>query len=155
MAEATSLDLLAQLCRRSTAHRKTGLGVMPPIHADAFVEAHEQTFVLVFTRERPPTPVFLGPGHMRRPLSVTRLAADADLGGARGEPVLAAVVVLAHSSLVAFCAHDVPVLIKLGPMQHVVVADLFIGIKMEPALAAFAFRPRVPSERQRLHPPVG
>ena len=40
-------------------------------------------------------------------------------------------------------------------MQHVVVADLLMRIEMEPALAAFALRARVPGKRERLDAPVG
>ena len=82
-------------------------------------------------------------------------AADADLGEARGEAVLRRVVILAHPRRVALGAHEVPILIELGPMQDVVVADLFMRIEMEPALPALVLRARIPGERQRLDAPVG
>ena len=40
-------------------------------------------------------------------------------------------------------------------MQNVVVPDVFVGIEVEPALAAFVFRPAVPCNRQCLQPPIG
>ena len=39
-------------------------------------------------------------------------------------------------------------------MQHVVVADIFIGVEMKPALSALSFRTGVPGNRKRLHAPV-
>ena len=83
------------------------------------------------------------------------LAADADLGPAGGEAVGRRVVILAHAGRVALGAHEVPVLIELGPMQHVVVTDLLVGIEVEPALAALVLRAAVPGDRQRLQPAVG
>ena len=86
---------------------------------------------------------------------MTGLAADADLGPGGVKAVGVSVVILAHAGRVALGAHEVPILIELGPMQHVVVADVFVGIEMEPALAAVSLRPRIPGQRQRLHAPVG
>ena len=54
----------------------------------------------------------------------------------------------------ALGAHEIPVLVQLGPVQHVVVADVFVRIEMKPALAALILRPRVPGNRQRLDAPV-
>src|SRR5215813_9439683 len=53
-----------------------------------------------------------------------------------------------------FGAHEIPVLIELGPMQNIVVADFFIGIVMEPALSALFLRPGIPGNRQSLHASV-
>ena len=46
----------------------------------------------------------------------------------------------------ALGAHEVPVLIEPGPVQHVVVLDLLIGIEMKPFLAALVLRPAVPGD---------
>src|SRR6187401_3264355 len=51
-------------------------------------------------------------------------------------------------------AHEIPVLIELCPMQHVVVADFFIGIEMEPPLPAPFLCARVPGDRKSLHAAV-
>ena len=83
------------------------------------------------------------------------LATHADLGEAGGEAVVGGVVVLAHAGRVALGAHEVPVLVQLGPVQDVAVLDLLVGIEMEPALAADVLRPAVPGDRQRLQPAVG
>src|SRR6185437_5853921 len=138
MAKPASLDLLAQLCRRSAPHRKAGLRIVPPSHARTLVEAHEQSLVRVVVLVRRPAFLLLCPGHVRRALSVARFAADADLGPCGGEAVLRSVVILAHAGRVALGAHEVPILIELGPMQHVVVLYVLIVIEMKPALAAFA-----------------
>ena len=78
------------------------------------------------------------------------LAADADLGPGGGEAIVRRIVVLAHAGRVALGAHEVPVLVQLGPVQDIVVADLLVGIEVEPALAALVLRPAVPGDRQRL-----
>src|SRR5262245_55241171 len=54
----------------------------------------------------------------------------------------------------AFGAHEIPVLIELGPVQHVVVLDLLVGIEIKPALAATVLRPAVPGNRKRLYAAV-
>src|ERR1700750_1027177 len=86
---------------------------------------------------------------------MTGLAADADLGPTRGKTVVRRVVVLLHAGGMALGAHEIPILIELGPMQDVVVADLLAGIEVEPALPAFVLWPRVPGDRQRLDAAVG
>jgi hypothetical protein len=40
-------------------------------------------------------------------------------------------------------------------MQHVVVFDLLVRIKVEPALAALLLRPRVPGDGKRLQATIG
>src|SRR5215467_10456893 len=50
----------------------------------------------------------------------------------------------------AFGAHEIPVLIESGPVQHVIVLDLFVGIEMKPALAALVHWPAVPGDGKRL-----
>ena len=90
-----------------------------------------------------------------RALAVAGLAADADLGKVRREAILGGVVVLAHAGRMAFGAHEVPVLIELGPMQDVVVFDVLFRVEVKPALAALVLGPRIPGERERLHAAVG
>ena len=122
----------------------------------AFVEPHQQTFARVIAlAERPPALLRPGPAGVPRPLSMTRLAAHADLREARGEAVGRRVVILAHAGRMASRAHEIPVLVQPGPVQHVVVLDLLVRIEMEPALAASILRPGVPRERQRLQAAVG
>src|SRR5262245_14160913 len=53
-----------------------------------------------------------------------------------------------------FGAHEIPVLIELGPMQDIVVVDFFIGIEMEPPLPALFLWAGIPGDRERLHAPV-
>ncbi|MND06998.1 hypothetical protein D3C83_287340 [compost metagenome] len=55
----------------------------------------------------------------------------------------------------AIGTHGVPVLRDAGPVQNVVVGELLVGLKMEPALAAFLARPRVPGDIERLVAPLG
>ena len=86
---------------------------------------------------------------------MTRLAAHADFREARGEAVGRRVVILAHAGRMAPRAHEIPVLVQPGPVQHVVVLDLLVRIEMKPALAALLLRPAVPGERQRLQAAVG
>src|SRR5688572_10110115 len=92
---------------------------------------------------------------MARALPMTGFAADADLGPARMEAVGFGVVVLAHAGRMALGAHEIPVLIELGPMQDVVRLDLLMGIEVKPALAALLLRARIPRQRQRLNAAVG
>jgi hypothetical protein len=82
------------------------------------------------------------------------LATDADLCPGAGEAVIRRVVILAHAGRVAFSAHEIPVLVQLGPVQHVVVLDLLVRIEMEPTLATLLLRAGVPGDRQGLQPTV-
>jgi hypothetical protein len=54
----------------------------------------------------------------------------------------------------ALGAHEIPILIELRPMQDIVVLDLLVGIKMEPALAALVLRTAVPCKREGLQTTV-
>ncbi len=40
-------------------------------------------------------------------------------------------------------------------MQNIVMPDVFVGIEMEPALAAFVLGSAIPRDRQCLQPPIG
>jgi len=46
----------------------------------------------------------------------------------------------------ALGAHEIPVLIELGPVQNVIVLDVLFGIEMKPALAAFFLLTAVPGD---------
>src|SRR5205807_9119644 len=64
-------------------------------------------------------------------------------------------VILGDPGRMALRAHEIPVLVQLGPMQDVVVLDLFVRVEMKPALAALLLGTRVPGDGERLQPPVG
>jgi hypothetical protein len=81
-------------------------------------------------------------------------ATHADFRKARGKTIVSRIIVLAHAGRVALGAHEIPVLVQLGPMQDVVVFDLLVRIEMEPALAALLLRAAVPGDRERLQPAV-
>ncbi|MGZ8915208.1 MAG: hypothetical protein ACXW1Z_19130 [Methylobacter sp.] len=49
-------------------------------------------------------------------------------------------------------AHEIPVLRRLRPVQFVFVADFFVAIEMEPALAALFFRTAIPGDGKGLEP---
>src|SRR4051794_17948015 len=51
----------------------------------------------------------------------------------------------------ALGTHEIPVLIQLGPVQDIVVFDLFVWIQMKPALTTLLLWPSVPCKRERLH----
>ena len=55
----------------------------------------------------------------------------------------------------ALGAHEVPVLVELGPVQDVVVTDLLVGIEVEPALTACLLRSAIPRDRQGLQSAIG
>ena len=155
MTEPAGLHLLAQQGRGEIALRLAGLGVAPPEDTLALVKASEEPLRrIVFFPERPPALLLTGPGHMPGGLPMTGLTADVDLRETRGKAIARGVIVLAHARRVALRAHEIPVLAESGPMQGVVVLDLLVGIEVKPALAALAFRPAVPRNRQRLHAPV-
>ena len=77
---------------------------------------------------------------------MTGLATDADLGKSCGKSVVHRIIIFAHTGRVAFGAHEIPVLVQLGPMQDIVVLDFLVGIQMKPALAALVGRPAVPGK---------
>src|SRR5262249_51418557 len=133
-----------------------GRSVNPPDDIAPLVEANEETFlrVVVFA-EGPPALSGARPDGVARALPVAGLAADADLGPGGGEAVVRGVVVLAHPGRVALRAHEIPVLVQLGPMQNIIMLDHLVRLEMEPGLAAFLLRPAVPGDRQRLQPAVG
>ncbi|MNZ18354.1 hypothetical protein D3C78_353630 [compost metagenome] len=83
------------------------------------------------------------------------LAADIQLGPARGEGIALRIVALAQRGRVAVGAHEVPVLRRPGPVQLVAVIHLLIGIEVEPALPAGTGRAAVPGDGKGLQAAVG
>ena len=59
-----------------------------------------------------------------------------------------------HVSGMTLRAHMVPILIQLRPMQHVVVLNVLLWIKMKPMLSTLLLGPTVPSDREGLYPAV-
>src|SRR5262245_26476337 len=156
VTQAAGLDLLAHERRREVALRLSGRRVAAPHDIAPLVEPDGEPHLrVVALAERPPALLRARPADVPGPSSVTRLAAHADLREGRGEAVVDGVVVLAHAGRVALRAHEIPVLVQLGPVQDVVVPDLLVGIEVEPALAALVLRAAVPGERQRLQAAVG
>src|SRR5262249_34121616 len=120
-----------------------------------FVETNQQTFRRMLTlTERPPALLGARPGEVSGALAMAGLAANADLCPGAGEAVIHGVVILAHAGRVALGAHEIPVLVELRPMQHVVVLDLLVRMEMEPALSALLLGAGVPGDRERLQPTV-
>src|SRR5262249_35865436 len=151
VAEAAGLDLPANKRGREGAPRLAGRRIAPPDDIPPLVEAHGEPLRRIFPlSERPPAVLVARPGDIARSLPGAGLAADADLRVGRGEMVARRVVILAHAGRMALRAHEIPVLIQLGPMQDVVVLDLLVRVEMEPALAALLLGPAVPGDRQRL-----
>src|SRR5262249_43796618 len=156
VATPAGLDLLAQQRGRIIALRIAALRIATPGDVAALVEAGRQALGrIVLPVERPPALLRARPGDVMRPLPVAGLAADADLRPGGGEAVGRRIVIFARAGRMALGAHEVPVLIQPGPVQHVVVLDLLVGIEVEPALPALLLRSRVPGDRERLQPAVG
>src|SRR5262249_36545170 len=131
------------------------LRIASPDDIAPFVETNQQTLRRMLTlTERPPAPLGARPGEVSGALAMACLAADADLCPGAGEAVIRRVVILAHAGRVALGAHEVPVLVQLGPMQNIVALDLLVGIEMEPALATLLLRAGVPGDREGLQPAV-
>ena len=97
---------------------------------------------------------FFRPADMVRTGAVTRLAAYADFRERGGITVVCRIIILAQAGGVTLGAHIIPVLVQLGPVQHVVMLDLLVGIEVEPMLSPLLLRAAVPGDRQRLHAPV-
>ena len=156
MAEPAGLDLLAHRSGRGAALRIAGRRIKRPCDIASFVEADDEALGgIVASSERPPALPFPRPIDMTRAAAVTGFAADADFCPGRGEAIPRRVVVLVHAGRMALGAHEVPVLVQLGPVQEIVVADLFVRIEVKPALTALVLRATIPGDRERLQPSVG
>src|SRR6516225_10229634 len=151
MAKAARLDFPAYRRRSNTALRVACLGNRLPGHAIALIQKDGEPFQWVFVLiERPPTPLTQRPIDVPRAFTVACLAADADFRPGGVETVAGRVVVFLHAGRMTLGAHEIPVLVEPGPVQHVVVLDLLIRIEMKPALAALILGPAVPGDRKRL-----
>src|SRR5262245_175967 len=91
---------------------------------------------------------------MARPRTMTRFAADADLGPVRLKSIGNTVVRFAQTGGMAVRAHEVPVLRRPRPVQLVVVRNSLLRIEMKPALAAFPPGAGIPRDRQCLNAAV-
>src|SRR5215211_5127975 len=137
VAQPARLGLLAQPGGCDAARGIAGPRIDGPGDIAALIETNQQSpGRVIIPAERPPALLRSRPADVTRALAVAGLAADADLREARGKAVVRRVVVLAHAGGVALGAHEVPVLVQPGPMQDVVVLDLFVRVEVEPALAA-------------------
>src|ERR1700675_921312 len=124
MAKPAGLDLGTKRARGAAAPDIAGFGIGHPGRVEPLAKSfHQSHGRVVDLSERPPTVFIARPADMARSLPVTCLATDADFREGGREPVVCRVVVLADTGGVALGAHEVPVLIELRPMQHIVVAD--------------------------------
>src|ERR1700730_970973 len=154
MAEAAGLDLPARHCRRDTALRIAGLGIGLPGNAVPLVQEDGEPFARIFVLSKP-APLAVGPIDVSGAFAVARLATDADFRPNRVEAIIGRIVAFLYAGRMALGAHEVPVLIELGPVQNVVVFDLLFGIEMKPPLTTLVLGPAVPGDRKRLYPAVG
>src|SRR5258708_1274430 len=150
MAQPAGLDLSARHSRGNIASWIAGFGIGLPGNAVSLVQKGDKPFARIFVLAKPAL-LRLGPIDMSRALAVAPLTTDADFRPGGVEAITGRVVIFLHAGRVALGAHEIPVLIKLGPVQDVVVLDLFIGIKMKPALTSLFFWPAVPGDRKRLY----
>ena len=156
VAEPAGLDLLAERAGRYATLRISGRRIKRPCDVSAFVEARDEALGgIVASSERPPALPFPRPIDMTRAAAVTGFAADADFCPGRGEAILHRVIVLVHAGRMALGAHEVPVLVQLGPVQEIVVANFFVRIEVEPTLAPLVFRAAVPGDGEGLQSSIG
>src|SRR5262249_16074306 len=133
MAEAACLDFFAQAYRHSIALRHSSFFVLRPGRAAPLVELHRKPFCFVLRfSERPPAFLVVRPCDMTRSGAMARLAADADFCPARRKAIGGGIVVFLNAGRMALRTHEIPVLIKPGPVQDVVVPYVLVRIKMKP-----------------------
>jgi hypothetical protein len=156
VAQAAGLDLLAEHGGRGIALCGAGTRIAAPRDIPALVETDDEPFLrIVLSSEWPPALLVTSPVDVSRALAVTGLAADADFGPSGREAIVRGIVVLAYARRVAPRAHEVPVLVQLGPVQDIVVANVLVRVQMEPALPARLLWAAVPGNRQSLQTTVG
>src|SRR5260363_423143 len=110
---------------------------------------HQQSLARVLApAKRQPALLLVRPTDVARALSMTCLTAHTDLRPRRREPILLRIVVLAHTSGMAFRAHEVPGLVQSGPVQNIIVLDRFICREMKPSLATDRKSTRLNSSHQ-------
>ena len=85
---------------------------------------------------------------------MTCLTSDTNFLERRGETVLGGIVILVHSRGVTLSAHEIPVLVQLCPMQHIIVSNSLVLIKVKPSLTALRLGPSVPRNGECLDPAV-
>src|SRR5579871_5137810 len=144
MAQAAGFDLQAYRRGAATAMRIAGRIALPSDTIPFVQEDCKPLEGILILPEWKPVPLAASPMDMPRAPTMACFATDADFGPCRVETVVDGVIVLLHAGRMAFGAHEVPVLVELGPVQHIVVLDLLIGIEMKPALAALILRPAIP-----------
>src|SRR4051794_3302177 len=149
VAHAAGLELDRGRARAASAGVAGGR-VDGPVDVGALVEPDGEP-VVAPTRVRRPA----GPGDVRRAGAVAGLAADVDLGPARGEAVRGCVVVAADVRRVTLGAHVVPVLVPAGPVLRAAGRRRVGRVEVEPVLPALLLRPRVPRDPERLQAAVG
>src|SRR5579875_170069 len=155
VAKPAGLNLLAQHGRHHAALCISLNLIDGPSGIAPFAEANSKALGgVLLSAKGPPALLLAGPGHMRRTLPVAGLATHTDLSECGGEAIARRVIILVHAGRVTFGAHAIPILVELSPMQDIIVADVFVGIKMEPALPALIFRTAVPGNRQSLQTAV-
>src|SRR5450432_161892 len=149
MAKPAGLDLGAQRARGAAAPDIAGFGVGQPGRIAPLAKSLRQSHGRVIDlSERPPAVFAARPTDMAGALTMASLAANADFRKRRRELVVRRVIILPDAGGVALRAHEIPVLVEPGPMQHIVVADFLVRIEVKPVLTAFLFRPAIPRDRQ-------
>jgi hypothetical protein len=143
---------LAGRVARTAALGNTGVGIHGPGHVPALVVHDRQT--LAWAIEALPVAFLARPGQVVRRRPVAGLATDVDLRPAGMETAGGRVIVLAQSGRMTVCAHEIPVLLQLRPVQRVAVADVLPRVEVEPALTAALLGSRVPGDTQGLQAPV-
>src|SRR5262245_14725870 len=148
MTQTARLRLFAQAKGQLAARRIATSLINRPVNVATLVEANRKPLHRIFSLTKwPPTRPPIGPADVLGARAMARLTADADLGEACGEAIGRRVVVLAHAGRMAFRTHVVPILVQLGPVQKVVVTDLFVGVEVEPALTTLFPGTAVPGNR--------
>ncbi len=149
VTEATCFNLLAQTGRCDAALRISCARIAGPRDAFTLIEANCESFarIVPFSERPPPSLPVARPIDMTRTSAMTRLAADAYFRPGRRESIVDGIVILAHTRRVAFGAHEIPVLVQLGPVQDVIVPYLLLRIQMEPALSALLSRAAISGDR--------
>ncbi len=150
VAPAAHLDLGPGLARHA-AFGEAGFRVDDPGGLLGLAQDEGEPLVRIVLL-RPAGPDLLAPRGVGRPRPVTGLAGDVDLREGRLVAVLLRMVALRHVGRVALGAHEVPVLIRPGPVKRVAVRHLFLRVEVEPALPALLRRPGVPADVQGLVP---
>src|SRR5580693_3279847 len=139
-----------QRARRAASACISGCSIACPGRVAPLGEASHQPHAWVIAlSERRPTLSFLRPTNVPGSGAVARLAAHADLRKGGRVAIIRGVIIFSHAGRMALCAHEIPILVQLGPVQSVVVLDILVRIEMEPMLAALVLRAAIPGERQR------